>query len=160
MRRESLAMALALRTPAFANGKAIPVKYSRDGDNPSPALNWTGTPAGTKSFALIVEDPDAPRGTFYHWGVFNIPPDWDGLPEGFGKPPPKGIKMAVNDFGNVGYDGPEPPHGHGVHHYHFRLAALDVPALALSERAKVTDVWREANKHALATAEVVGTYER
>src|SRR5687767_2275713 len=121
-------MALTLRTPAFADGKKIPVKYTRDGDNLSPPLAWTGAASGTKSFALIVEDPDAPRGTFYHWAVFNIPADRDGLPEGFGnKPVGAGIKAGVNDFGNVGYDGPEPPHGHGVHHYHFRLAALDVP---------------------------------
>ena len=153
-------MPLAMRTSAFADGKTIPAKYTRDGDNLSPPLAWSGTPPGTRSFALIVEDPDAPNGTFYHWAMFNIPADRDGLSEGIGDSASGGAKFAINDFGNIGYDGPEPPIGHGTHHYHFRLAALDVPALPLSERSKVTDVWREASKHALATAEVVGTYER
>ena len=153
-------MPLTIRTAAFAHGKKIPAKYTRDGDNLSPPLSWAGTPAGTRSFALIVEDPDAPNGTFYHWAMFNISPDRDGLSEGIGGGASAGARFAVNDFGNAGYDGPEPPVGHGTHHYHFRLAALDVPALALNERSKVRDVWREASKHALATAEVVGTYER
>jgi Raf kinase inhibitor-like YbhB/YbcL family protein len=159
-------MALTIRTPAFADGKTIPVKYTRDGDNLSPPLSWSGAPSGTKSFALIVADPDAPRGTFYHWAMFNIPADRNELPEGSGrksghsKTGSGAVRLGLNDFGEVGYDGPEPPHGHGVHHYHFRLAALDVPALTLPDRVKVADVWREAEKHALATAEVVGTYER
>ena len=153
-------MTLSLQTPAFADGKTIPEKYTRDGDNLSPPLAWSGAPAGTKSYALIVEDPDAPSGTFYHWAMFNIPPERDGLPEGSGHKAGDGMRFGLNSFGDVGYDGPEPPVGHGRHHYHFRLAALDVPALALPEGAKVPAVWREAQKHALATAEVVGTYER
>lgn len=160
-------MPLTLRTPAFANGKPIPKKCTGDGDNLSPPLTWSGAPPGTRSFVLIVDDPDAPSGTFCHWAMFNIPADRDGLPEGAGKP---GVaksgdgasapRFGLNDFGNVGYDGPEPPHGHGVHHYHFRLAALDVPSLMLPPRVKVAAVWAEARKHVLATAEIVGTYER
>jgi Raf kinase inhibitor-like YbhB/YbcL family protein len=160
-------MPLTLRTPAFANGKPIPKKYTRDGENLSPPLAWSGAPAGTRSFVLIVEDPDAPHGTFYHWAMFNIPGDRDGLAEGAGKPSlaksgdgASAPALGLNDFGNLGYDGPEPPHGHGVHHDHFRLAALDVPSLRLPQRVEVAAVWAEATKHALATAEVVGTYER
>src|SRR5205814_8583043 len=121
-------------------------------------LSWSGAPSGTRGFALIVEDPDAPNGTFYHWAIFNIPADRNSLTEGMGAPP--GAGLAVNDFGNTGYDGPEQPVGHGTHHYHFRLAALDVPSLALSQPPKVRDVWRDVGKHALATAEIVGTYQR
>jgi Raf kinase inhibitor-like YbhB/YbcL family protein len=155
-------MPLTIRTPAFADGKPIPVKCTRDGDNLSPPLTWSGAPSGTKGFALILEDPDAPDGTFYHWAVFDIPAERAGLPEGVGGKSggAEGMKFAVNDFGRARYDGPEPPVGHGVHHYHFRLAALDVPSLPLPGKVKVADVWREAQKHALATAEVVGTYER
>jgi Raf kinase inhibitor-like YbhB/YbcL family protein len=153
-------MALTIRTPAFKDGGTIPTEHTRDGANRSPALSWSGAPAGTRSFALIVEDPDAPRGTFYHWAAFNIPLDRDGLSEGAGSRAEGGIRFGLNDFGNVRYDGPQPPPGHGVHHYHFRLAALSVPSLDLAQRAKVAEVWREAAKHALATAEVVGTYER
>ena len=107
-----------------------------------------------------MEDPEAPRGTFYHWATFNIPADRESLSEGEGAVAEGGVKFGLNDFGTLGYDGPEPPRGHGVHHYHFRLAALDVPALALGDRTKVPDVWREAIKHAVATAEIIGTYER
>jgi Raf kinase inhibitor-like YbhB/YbcL family protein len=153
-------MPLSLRTAAFADGKRIPTRHTRDGENLSPPLAWSGVPEGTRSFALIVEDPDAPNGTFYHWAVANIPPDRTGLPEGAGGKSEGTMRFGRNDFGNVKYDGPEPPRGHGTHHYHFRLAALDVPALAVSERTGVADLWREATRHALATAETVGTYDR
>jgi Raf kinase inhibitor-like YbhB/YbcL family protein len=153
-------MALTLRTPAFADGNRIPAQYTRDGANLSPPLTWSGAPDGTRSFALIVEDPDAPNGTFYHWAIVNIPPDRDGLAEDAGETPAAGMRFGLNDFGNARYDGPEPPRGHGTHHYHFRLAALDIPALAVSERTKVPDIWREVTRHVLATAEIVGTYER
>ena len=153
-------MALTLRTSAFDDGKKIPVRFTRDGANVSPALTWSGAPPGTKSFALIIADPDAPNGTFYHWALFNIPANRNGLPEGLGPNSGGGFKSGLNDFGEVGYDGPEPPAGHGTHHYHFRLAALDVPSLNLPERPKVASVWLEAERHALATTEIVGTYER
>jgi Raf kinase inhibitor-like YbhB/YbcL family protein len=152
-------MVLTLSSPAFAHGKPIPVKFTRDGANLSPELLWSGVPAGTRSFALIIADPDAPRGTFHHWAAFDMPADSRGLPEGAGKPG-NAFRSGLNDFGNVGYDGPEPPVGHGMHHYHFRLAALDIPTLGLRERARVEAVWEAAKQRALATAELVGTYER
>lgn len=154
-------MPLTLTSPAFAEGDRIPVKYTRDADNLSPPLAWSGAPAGTKSFALVVEDPDAPRGTFRHWGVFNIPADRDRLPESIETgPAARPLRFARNDFGNARYDGPQPPRGHGVHHYHFRLMALDVPSLAIPGDAGVEAIRREAGKHSLAEAEVIGVYER
>jgi Raf kinase inhibitor-like YbhB/YbcL family protein len=153
-------MTFSVRTVAFADGEKIPAKYARDGENLSPPLVWSGAPKGTRSFALIVADPDAPSGTFYHWAAFDIPAERTGLPEGVGKRPAGAFHTATNDFRNSGYDGPQPPVGHGVHHYHFRLAALDVATLKLPGHARVPDVWAEAQKHALATTQLVGTYQR
>lgn len=93
--------------------------------------------------------------------VFNIQPDAGGLTEAEdGKPGPSALRQATNDFGNANYDGPQPPAGHGVHHYHFRLAALDVPSLGVPGQAGVHQVWKQAQKHALQETELVGTYER
>ena len=154
-------MPLTLSSPAFAEGERLPVKYTRDGDNLSPPLRWAGAPEGTRSFMLAVEDPDAPSGTFRHWGVFNIPPDRSELPESVETgPEATGLRFAGNDFGNGRYDGPEPPPGHGVHHYHFRLIALDVPSLEVPAQAGVKHLLHEARKHALDEAELIGTYER
>ncbi|MCT7377004.1 YbhB/YbcL family Raf kinase inhibitor-like protein [Chelativorans salis] len=154
-------MPLNLISPAFADGERIPEKYTRDGANLSPPLKWSGAPEGTKSFVLAVEDPDAPNGTFCHWGLFNIPADQDQLPESVETGPEKArLRIAGNDFGNTHYDGPEPPKGHGTHHYHFRLAALDVPDINLPSQVGVADLWKEASKHKLDEAEIVGIYER
>ncbi|MDB5552692.1 MAG: hypothetical protein JWL86_2676 [Rhizobium sp.] len=98
-------MSLTLISPAFADGEKIPVKYARDGDNLFPPVKWTGRPKNTKSFVLIVEDPDAPRGTFRHCGIFNIPADWDGLPESVDTKTGRGPRFATNDFGDARYDG-------------------------------------------------------
>jgi Raf kinase inhibitor-like YbhB/YbcL family protein len=154
-------MAFVMNSPAFGDGDPIPPKFTRDGDNLSPPLEWRDPPPGTKSFLLMVDDPDAPSGVFRHWGVYNIAPDRSALPEGVGH----GVKTeslghGVNDFGNPRYDGPSPPPGHGTHHYHFRLAALDTPRLSLAPEARVVDVWAAARPHMLGEAELVGTYER
>lgn len=151
-------MPMTLKSSAFADGERIPDKHARAGDNLLPPLDWSGAPAGTQSFALIISDPDAPRGTFHHLGVFDIPAGWDGLPEGLGTVESKGLRFVVNDFGNAGYDGPQPPRGHGVHHYHFKLAALDVPHLTVPASAGVAALWAEARKHRLDEAELVGTF--
>lgn len=154
-------MPLILSSSAFADGDVIPQRYTRDGENVSPPLRWSGVPDGARSLVLVMEDPDAPRGTFGHWAVFNIDPDVDRLPEAEGaKPGPDALRQGQNDFGNAYYDGPEPPRGHGVHHYHFRLAALDVPSLEVPAQIGVGEIWEEARKHALEEAELVGTYER
>lgn len=154
-------MAFVLSSPAFTQGQVIPKKYTCDGENVSPPLQWSGAPAGTRSFVLIVEDPDAPSGVFRHWAVYNLPPERTALPEGAGADaPPGGLSQGVNDFGHARYDGPCPPPGHGTHHYHFRLAALDTPRLALRPNARVAEIWRAAEPHILAEAELVGTYAR
>lgn len=150
-------MALELKSPAFAEGSTIPKKYTGDGDNVSPPLQWSGAPRGTKAFALICEDPDAPSGTFRHWAVANIPPDQNGLSEGLGM---EGCDVALNDFGHAAYDGPAPPRGHGLHHYHFKLAALDVDTISVSPDESADELWQEVRPHILAEAEIVGTYQR
>src|SRR6266702_5687711 len=154
-----MAMALTLNSPAFAQNQRIPDRFSRDGGNVSPPIEWRGAPAGTQSYALIVEDPDAPRCTFRHWAAYDIPSGANRLTEvaGAGKPD-TAMHMAVNDFGDRHYDGPQPPPGHGTHHYHFRLFALDVPHLRVPGNAAAQEVLEAARAHALAEADVVGTY--
>jgi len=153
-------MVLRVASPAFADGQRIPERYSRNGGNVSPPLEWHDAPRNTRSFAVIVEDPDAPKGTFRHWAVYNVPPAYQGLGEDSGAGSSKSpLEMAVNDFGNRSYDGPQPPHGHGVHHYHFRLLALDVPELRLPARASVKEVMDAARPHVIGEAETVGTYQ-
>lgn len=149
-------MTFTLESSAFHTGSAIPMKYSRSGENVSPPLVWKDPPSGTKSFALIVEDPDAPSGTFRHWAIYDIDAHRSSLPEGAAI---ERLHNGVNDFGRQQYDGPQPPRGHGVHRYHFRLAALDAERLDVARRASVADVWTAAKPHVLAEAELVGTFE-
>jgi Raf kinase inhibitor-like YbhB/YbcL family protein len=154
-------MVFKLTSPAFDNDQPIPVKYTCDGQNVSPPLQWSDPPPGTKSFALIVEDPDAPSGTFRHWGIYNIMGERTMLPEAIGHgPKTERLGKGVNDFGELGYGGPAPPKGHGTHHYHFKLAALDVDELSRSPSMPIVDIWKAAEKHAIGQAELVGTYRR
>lgn len=146
---------LTLTSDAFRSGQPIPAQYTCEGGNQKPLLHWGEPPAGTKSFALVIDDPDAPGGTFRHWGVFNVPASARAL----GGKETVGTEV-VNDFGKPGYGGPCPPRGHGPHHYHFRLFALDVPQLEVPAGAKVADIEQAAEKHALAEGELIGTYER
>jgi len=146
---------LDVKSDAFQDGQPIPAQYTCDGAGQSPALSWGEPPAGTKSFALVVDDPDAPSGTFRHWGVYDIPASARSI--GGGRP----IGTEVpNDFGKPGYGGPCPPKGHGPHHYHFKIFALNVERLGIGADSKVVDVENEANRHAIGRAELVGTYER
>lgn len=153
-------MPLTLSSPAFDANGVIPVRHTRDGDNLSPHLTWSGVPAGTQSFVLIIEDPDAPNGVFRHWGAFDIPGGQTELREGSGSKASGDVRFARNDFGQSRYDGPEPPRGHGTHHYIFRLAALDVRDLGVPDDTPVEDVWHAARRHMLEETELVGTYER
>ena len=146
---------ISLSSTAFRDGQPIPKQHSCDGANQSPALSWGEPPAGTKSFALTIDDPDAPGGTFRHWGAYDIPASTRSIASG------QHVGTEVdNDGGKPGYTGPCPPRGSGVHHYHFRLFALDVDRLDLGTNSKVRDVEREAGKHAIAHGELIGTYER
>ena len=140
-------MPLSLTSPAFPSGGRIPVKYTRDGQNVSPPLEWRGAPQQTRSFAVVVEDPDAPSGTFGHWAISNIGPGETGLREGASKAKPGTVAQSLNDFGNPHYDGPQPPKGHGAHHYYFRFAALDVPRLDLPARSPAEEVRKAARPH-------------
>jgi Raf kinase inhibitor-like YbhB/YbcL family protein len=147
--------AFRLESPAFAAGGPIPARHTCDGENLSPMLAWTAPPPGTRSMAITMEDPDAPRGTFVHWIGWGLDPGLRELPEG-AAPPFEGR----NGFGRVGYAGPCPPPGHGPHHYVVRLHALAEP-LDLEPGAARIDELREAVAvRLLQAAELVGTYER
>jgi len=149
---------MKLVSSAFADGAAIPRRFSCDGENLSPPLQWSGAPEGTRSFVLLCDDPDAPAGTWHHWAAYDIPPSVAELAED--APRNANMKQAVNDFQKTGYGGPCPPHGHGPHHYHFRLLALSEDRLRARPNASCRDVEREARKFTLTEATLVGWYER
>lgn len=144
----------ALRSEAFTHGGKIPRRHTCEGEDVSPALSWSDPPAGTRTLALIVDDPDAPVGTFTHWLGWNIDPTAAGLGEG-----ESALAEGSNDFGTGGWSGPCPPPGHGSHRYFFRLYALDAE-LAVGFRAKRRELEGALAGHVLATAELIGTYER
>ena len=153
---------MRMTSTAFSDGAAIPRRFTCDGDDVSPALKWFDTPAQTKSFVLLCDDPDAPSGVWRHWAAYDISGDREGLEEGVGRPGSRqDFKQASNDFDRLGYGGPCPPYRHGIHHYHFRLLALSQARLSLQRKdLSCEDVEREARKYALAEAILVGTYER
>lgn len=152
-------MEFKLYSSAFAEGAMIPIKYTCDGVNESPPLNWSDAPKETKSFALIVDDPDAPRGDWVHWVLFNIPASTTNLKENasMSENYPDVIVQGVNDFKDNLYGGPCPPSG--VHRYFFKLFALDI---VLNLNASVTKkILLEAMKgHILAEAHLIGKYKR
>lgn len=164
--KETNMRAFKLSSPAFKDGEDVPVKYTCDGEDVSPALQWTGAPDGTKSFTLIYDDPDAPMGTWVHWVLFNINPTVTSLPEGFGSTRTHslkdekfvGIVDGLNDFRQLGYGGPCPPKG-PAHRYFFKLYALDT-ALNLKTGATKSDVEKAMTGHILAEAELLGKYKR
>ncbi|HVP29406.1 MAG TPA: YbhB/YbcL family Raf kinase inhibitor-like protein [Myxococcota bacterium] len=158
-------MALVLRSSAFAAGAAIPARFTCEGQDVSPPLAWSDAPAATRSFALIVDDPDAPdpaapRRTWVHWVVYDLPATARELPEGAGGGAgdlPAGARSGQNDWRREGYGGPCPPVGR--HRYFHKLYALDV---ALGDRGRPTkaELERAMKGHVLAQAELVGTYEK
>ncbi|PWT89419.1 MAG: YbhB/YbcL family Raf kinase inhibitor-like protein [Acidobacteria bacterium] len=149
-----------LKTSAFQSSQMIPSKYTCDGENVSPELSWDGAPAGTKSLALICDDPDAPRGTFTHWVLYGLPANITALPENLPKTKdvdsPK-LKQGKNGFGDFGYGGPCPPGG--THRYFFKLYALDTD-IQLSSSAQKGDLEAAMKGHILGSAELMGTYHR
>lgn len=149
------AVALTLESDAFVEGGAIPSRYTCDGDDLSPPLRWGEPPAPTGSLALIVDDPDAPGGTWVHWVLYDIPPEVRALEEG--APPPAGSTEGHSSWGRAGYGGPCPPSG--THRYVFALYALD-GALGLEPGATRDDVLRAAEGRILAVGQLVGTYSR
>jgi Raf kinase inhibitor-like YbhB/YbcL family protein len=154
-------MSLELKSDAFVNGQSIPAKYSCTGKNVSPALTWNDPPAGTHSFALIVDDPDAPVGTWVHWVLFNIPADERSLPEDLpvtGKNvDPNAIYFGKNSSGNTRYDGPCPPSG--THRYYFKLYALD-SLVDLLPGATKDELLKAMQGHILAQGELMGTFSK
>jgi len=152
-------MVFELTSSAFAAGESIPRKYTCDGDDVSPPLEWTDPPAGTQSFALICDDPDAPVGTWVHWVVYDLPAETRGLPEAVPADAdlPGGGRSGENSWRRLGYGGPCPPSG--THRYFFKLYALDT-VLGLDAGAGKKQVLKAMEGHVLAQAEVMGTYSR
>ncbi len=155
-------MALTITSPAFTNSGPIEARYTCEGMDTSPELQWTGEPSQTRSFALIVDDPDAPdpqapKTTWVHWVVYNIPAKAHDLPENSGKQGlPAGARDGTNDWKRVGYGGPCPPVG--THRYFFKLYALDTVLPDLNRPTK-SQLLNAMQGHVLAEAQLVGTYK-
>lgn len=153
-------MAMILRSAAFQDGGNIPGKYTCDGDDVSPPLEWSGMPPQTRSFALIVDDPDAPGGVFTHWVIFDITANTHTLGEGVQPAPrlPDGAIQGKNSFGKIGSGGPCPPPG-PAHHYYFTVYALD-DLLRLAPGASKEQVLGAMQGHILDQGQIVGLYQR
>ena len=151
---------MQLTSTAFTEGAAIPPKFTCDARNVSPPLKWSGVPAGAKSLALIVDDPDAPSGTWVHWVLYDLPASVSELPEDLAKSQyvAGGAKQGLNDFKHLGYGGPCPPHGK-PHRYLFKLYALDL-LLDLKPGLTKKDLETAMEKHILAQGQLMGTYQR
>lgn len=154
------AASLEINSSAIRSGGRIPTAFTCQGADKSPPLVWSGVPRGTKALAIIVEDPDAPGGTFFHWIAFNIPPASSGLKEGVPNRAaiPSGGSQGTNSFGRVGYGGPCPPPG-PPHHYHFRLFALD-ESVHLGPEATAPELMRAMRGHIKASAELIALFGR
>jgi Raf kinase inhibitor-like YbhB/YbcL family protein len=153
-------LSLIVTSLAFAAGAPIPARFTCKGENVSPPLAWSGAPAGTRSFAVIVDDPDAPGGDWVHWLLFNLPASVSHLDAGM----PNNFKLAngaiqgINDFGSAGYGGPCPPPGR-AHRYRFHVHALDTE-LGLKSAARKSDLLRAMDGHVLAQGELMATFQR
>jgi Raf kinase inhibitor-like YbhB/YbcL family protein len=153
-------MSIEVTSTAFQQGMTIPTKYTGDGTDKSPQLRWSEPPSGTKSIALICDDPDAPRGTWVHWVLFNLPTQSRELEEGTPTTATlaSGAKQGKNDFGNIGYGGPAPPKGN-AHRYFFKLYALDA-SVDLPSGATKAQLEKAMKGHILAQGQLIGTYKR
>lgn len=150
-----------LRSNAFADGKSIPVRFTCEGEDISPPLQWSGPPQGAQSFVLLLDDPDAPSGRWHHWAVYDIPADIRSLPEDFAaRENISGIGQAIGDSHRAGYAGPCPPRGHGTHRYQFHLLALSIEHLPVKPRAHCTEVEGAARAHMLDEAILTGLFKR
>ena len=154
-------MPFELRSDAFSDGEPIPHRHAREGANVSPPLEWSGAPEGTLSFALIMEDPDAPVGLFRHWGLYHLSGGRTMLPEGVeAGTKTEDLGHCINDFGALKYDGPEPPEDDPPHRYVFRLAALGTERLTQAPKMNVDEMWQAAEAHILEVPELTGTFQR
>ena len=157
-------MKLTVRSTAFDGGARIPKQQTGEGPDTSPALSWSEAPAGTAELALIMDDPDAPqKEPWVHWVLYKVPKGTTALPEALAKTEtlkdPAGALQGKNSFGRIGYNGPMPPPGHGTHHYHFKVYALD-QALVLAPGATKAQLLDAMRGHILAEGELIGTYSR
>lgn len=151
---------MEISSTAFGANEVIPREYTCDGPDRSPPLQWTDPPEGTQSFALFVDDPDAPHGIFRHWGVYDLPANRRELRVGEGNQEVPDFRQATNDFGKIGYGGPCPPRGSGPHRYRFHLLALDVEALGVRKRPSVVQLIEHTKQHVLGSSVLTGRYER
>jgi Raf kinase inhibitor-like YbhB/YbcL family protein len=150
---------MQVTSTAFQEGATIPAQYTADGKNVSPPLEWTGVPDGTASIALICDDPDAPRGTWVHWVLFNLPSDTHSLAEAMPRDRhPGGARSGSNDFRKQGYDGPSPPPGK-PHRYYFKVYALD-RLLELPVGATKQHVVEAMEGHIIGSGQLMGRYGR
>jgi Raf kinase inhibitor-like YbhB/YbcL family protein len=151
---------IELTSTAFREGAAVPKAYTGDSKDASPPLEWGTPPEGTRSFALVADDPDAPRGTWVHWVLYNLPADTRRLDEGIPaqKTLANGAKQGTNDFGKIGYGGPAPPRGK-PHRYFFKLYALDT-LLDLQSGTSKDQLLAAMKGHILAEGQLMGTYSR
>jgi Raf kinase inhibitor-like YbhB/YbcL family protein len=146
---------LRISSPAFDGHRRIPERHTADGDDVSPPLRWSGAPEGTRAFAVVVHDPDAPLvDGFTHWVAYGISASAEGLDEGEQAP-----RSGTNSFGRTGYAGPAPPAGHGPHHYYFWVYALD-DDLDLEPGLDRRDLLARIEDHVIEQARTIGTYER
>lgn len=159
---------MILRSPVFQEGGPIPVRYTGEGEDISPPLEWSNVPSDCKQFALLCEDPDAPVSAgaeypFVHWLIYAIPSSVSALPEGLPASDrlqlPVSARQGMNSFGKLGYGGPMPPRGHGTHHYKFILFALS-EEIGLPARASKKDFLKAIAGSVIAQATLTGTYER
>lgn len=150
---------IQITSSAFKEGELMPSKYTCDGADISPPLEWSGVPENAKSIAIICDDPDAPMGTWVHWVIYDIPPSVKSLPEGVPKERTlqNGAKQGKNDFGDIGYGGPCPPSG--THRYFFKIYALDVQ-LNLPPGVTKKDVEKAMAGHIVASGQIIGKYKR
>jgi Raf kinase inhibitor-like YbhB/YbcL family protein len=153
-------MSIEVTSTVFQQGTPIPKQFTGDGADQSPPLSWTELPAGTNSIALICDDPDAPRGTWVHWVLFNLPPQTRDLEAGVPTTATlgNGAKQGKNDFGNIGYGGPAPPRGK-AHRYLFKLYALAV-TVDLPPSSTKADLEAAMKGQILAEGQLIGTYKR
>jgi len=151
-------MAFKISVQGFAEEGTIPTRFTCEGSDVAPALHWAGEPSETKSFALIVDDPDAPGGVWNHWLLWDIPASLHSIAEGGRNS--EAATAGTNDFGKLGYGGPCPPRGKGSHRYFFRLFALNAMALGLAEGAQRPALENALRKHAIAETAYMGRYER
>ncbi len=154
-----ISRSINITSAAFENNAMIPSQYTCDGQNTSPPLSWTGVPAGAKSLAMTLEDPDAPSGLFVHWVIFNMPPSLTGLPAAVPNDAklPDGTIQGLNGAGKPGYTGPCPPSG--VHRYFFRVYALDT-MLNLPETANRDDLFKAVQGHVLGWGQLNSRYQK